>query len=209
MKIAIVTVYDKSYEEIAAITRPIMEEYCQKHGYIFNPVHKGASFKYYEKIKIFKALFDYTDIECIFYLDIDILITNLTQKVEYFLDEAHKLYVCRDFNEINFGSCILVKSNFSEYLYQYMRSMWGNMDNEQNVLNHLYTHDPDRFCKYIKILEHPSINSMGYSHYHECVHLTERQQGCWHPGDFVLHVPALDLKKRAEVLSNAKDKIVR
>lgn len=207
MKIALVTVYDKNYEEIAAITRPVMEEYCQRHRYEFTPYHKGASFKYYEKIKIFKSLFEYTDTQIIFYLDIDCLISNITQKIEYYLDDTNLLYVCRDFTEINFGSCIIVKSEWTRWFIDEVLSLENQLQNEQNCINLLYKGVNSN--NYIKLLNHPSINSYDYSLYAECSHIRGREEGHWHEGDFILHVPALDLKRRAEVLSNAKDKIVR
>jgi hypothetical protein len=56
----------------------------------------------------------------------------------------------------------------------------------------------------IKIVGHPSFNSFDYSLYPEHSHITKREDGNWHEGDLLLHLPGISMEQREKIL---KEKI--
>lgn len=196
------TEYGENYAEIAAITNPIIEEYCHKHGYEFVRflLEDGNNYAY-RKHEEFKHLI-VGGADLIWYLDCDAIITNLDTPITGFIDAKHDLFVTKDVHEINGGSMILKCNSDGNWVNEVILSMKPNFQNEQNAINWLMG-DP-QFNQHVKILPHPSINSYDYSQYEHYPNIRSREEGHWHEGDFVLHVPGLPYQKRIEVLKNAK-----
>jgi hypothetical protein len=201
MKVAVFTVYNKDYSDIAKVTLPVMERYTQKHGYDFYQMFlKEGTHWAYKKHELFKDAVKFSA-NVFFYLDIDCLITDLNRKVESFLDEEHSLFITEDKTEINGGSLILKANKEGMFLNDSILGLKDNFENEQNAMVWLMG-DP-AFSKHVKLLPHPSINSYLYELYPEYGKLTP-EEGQWEPGQFILHTPALGLDKRAEILSSIK-----
>lgn len=201
MKVVVCTEYSPSYQEIADITLPVMEEYCQKHRYGFEALKIPDNDFAYRKHDYFSYLLS-TDIDVIFYIDVDCLITNYNYRVEDFIDDDHDFFITKDANEVNGGSMILKNTGRGRWINELILSKRGLYENEQNVIN-AFIHSP-QFNQFIKILTHPSINSYRYDFYQEFPNVRGREEGHWHPGDFILHVPALELSKRAAILKTTE-----
>jgi len=112
------------------------------------------------KHEYFKYLLG-TDVEAIFYIDADVLITNFNIGVEDFLDNEHDLYLTRDVNEINSGVLILKNTDKGEWINEFILGMRGYFENEQNIINQYMKYE--KFNRHVKVLPHPSINSYNYS----------------------------------------------
>jgi hypothetical protein len=200
MKVIVCTEYGENYKEIAKITVPIFREYCQRHGYEFRELLLEDGNDYaFKKHELFRELM-MDDIDVIAYFDVDILVTNLSFKIEDFLDNEHDYFLTKDFNELNNGACIIKNTEGGRWINDLILASKDFFDNEQNTINS-YMISP-QFNQFVKVLQHPSINSYDYSLYPECKDYRRRDQGHWHEYDFVLHVPALGLEKRIEKLKN-------
>jgi len=200
MRVSVVTMYADNYKEIADITVPVMKQYCDKHRYSFHEIKLENGNEYhYKKHEYFKDLMA-TDVEVIFFLDVDALITNLSVPIENFLDEEHDFYITRDVTELNGGVFILKNTYWGKVFNVYILSQRDNYGNEQNVYNDCY----DVFSFKIKVLEHPSINSYQYDIYPELPDVRKESEGHWHEGNFILHTPGAALSLRIETLKNAK-----
>lgn len=194
--------FSPEYKAIADYTIPIMKEYAGRHGYDWHTIELSDHKYPYVKIEWFLKLFSTFNIDAIFYLDSDAVITNHDTKIESFMDDDNDLYVCRDVNEINFGALIIKNTKWAkEFLETILRNR-DSYDNEQNSLNYYYHFLPIKTKT--KICNHPAFNSYDYSLYQECPDVRSREQGHHHEGDFVFHVPALRPDKRLEVLKQVK-----
>lgn len=192
-----------NYRELAETTVPVMQHYCQKHGYGFHEILLGDNGNDYafKKHEAFKELFTH-DIDAILYLDVDCMITNVNTKVEDFIDEEHSFFITRDFNELNGGALIVKNDYYSVIFNEWVWQSRNDFENEQNAINFFIDKN---LPTWVKILPHPSINSYQYSLYPECTsHVGKPELGDWFEGAFILHVPALPLEKRIEILSNVK-----
>lgn len=176
-----------------------MKIYCSTHGYEFHEIKVENEGWHYQKHRWFNEMMQRGGTDVFFYLDVDALITNHTIKVESFLDDEHELFLTKDINEINGGALILKTNVYDNWMNEQILNCRDVYENEQNALNFLFNCN-DLFKSLTKILSHPSINSYDYSLYQEFPNVRKREEGHWHKGDFIFHVPALGFEKRIEVL---------
>lgn len=202
MRIVVCTMYSPAYKELAELTVPNMQKYAARHGYdthiIFVEDEKWA----YKKHEAFKELFE-MGYDLIWYKDVDAIITNLSVPIESFLDDENVFYITKDFNELNGGSVIIKNTTAGRMFNSIVLENSDMFENEQNLFNSfpILVLGVD----FMKILPHPSINSYKYDLYPECKGCVGREYlGDWMGGNFVLHVPALGLGKRLEILSQVK-----
>ncbi|HEY6435055.1 MAG TPA: hypothetical protein VIY47_00570 [Ignavibacteriaceae bacterium] len=200
MKVLIVTMLCDRYNGIAEVSLPNMLEYCQRHSY-YDAVIKLSDEEgfHYKKHEFFDEVFK-TDVDLIFYKDIDSVITNLTVPIENFVDSEHDVFVTKDMMGYNGGSLIIKNTEGGRWVNDFILSQRDNFNNEQEVMDKYF----DEFTKNVKVLSHPSINSYDYSAYSEFPNIRGREEGHWHEGDFLLHTPALTYEHRATILKNAK-----
>ncbi len=208
MRVAVATMFSPAYMEIAGVTMPNMNAYCQRHGYdpisILVDDEKWA----YEKHRHFKMMFE-DGYDLIWYKDVDAIITNMSTPVVHFIERNRALdnvhfFLTRDFNELNGGSVIIRNTPIGGILNDYVLDQKGVLDNEQNVYN-----SPEFMSDFYgkwTTLPHPSINSYRYGLYKECWDFVGREDlGDWVEGkSFVLHTPGLSLEKRLEILKSTK-----
>jgi hypothetical protein len=201
MKVCCCTYYSPSHKALADISLPNLSEYCARHGYYMRVDNIENDKWEYVKHKMFEELFD-LGYGLIWYRDIDSVITNLSIPITSFTDEHYSFYITKDANELNGGSVIIKNTEAGRRFNKIILSQSGVYENEQNVYNSI----PFLMfgVDFMKPLPHPSINSYDYSLYPEFPNLRRREDGHHHEGDFVLHVPALSMERRIEVLKNAK-----
>lgn len=199
MKVLIVTMLCDRYNGIAEVSLPNMLEYCQRHSY-YDAVIKLSDEEgfHYKKHEFFNEVFK-TDVDLIYYRDIDSLFTNLTVPIENFVDSEHDVFVTKDMMGYNGGSIIIKNTECGRWVNDFILSQRENFNNEQEVMDKYF----DEFTKNVKVLQHPSINSYSYENYKEFSGVTH-EQGNWQEGDFLLHTPALPFEKRAEILKSVK-----
>lgn len=208
MRIAFTTEYGSNYAGIADVTVPVMLEYCARHGYEFRQIllpGTGADY-YYKKNEYFRRLF-LDDFDYIFYLDVDAVITNLTVKLESFIDPGYSLFITKHLGELNGGALMFANDFWGNELNDTILKVRADFDNEQNAIDSFMNYAP--FRKHIKVLPHPAFNSFDYSLYPECPTIRGKEQGHWHEGDFVLHTPGLGIEHRIQVLKQYTNKIIR
>jgi len=201
LKIICTTEYGGNYAKIAGYTTPIFKEYCKLYGYDFRVlVMGGTGNEYaYKKHEYFEELFK-EDVDAIFYLDVDAVITDFRYTIESFIDEEHSFFITEHLGELNGGAMIIKNDDAGRWVNEMVLSERNSFDNEQNVLNFYREFAPLKAA--MKILPHPSINSFNYELYPECPTIRKREQGHFHEGDFIFHVPALGTEKRLEVLKS-------
>ena len=213
MKVTLLTMWADNFKRIADISLPNFKAYCERHGYDLKELKIDSERFHYQK-HIFLKEFLLTDVEVVFYIDIDAIITNQSLPVESFLDDEHDFYTTKDINEINTGTFILKNTEWGKWFNGLILGESKYYNNEQNVINAF--HNTPFVKNKFKILPHPSINSYPYEYYYPSYGYIgwedgdkantkpTHQQGNWEEGDFVMHVPGLELNQRAEILKNTK-----
>lgn len=202
MKIAILILYTTGWQELADIVVPNAELYCKKHGYfletaIFNdPMPSNFGFN---KIMYISDMFELNEADVIWSLDMDTLITNHNFRVEDFITEQNNFWITKDVNGVNAGSFIARKSGWWKYFSKWILEYQQIANCEQDAIDLYYE---EHNGKEIGILPHPSINSYDYSLYPEFPDIRKEEQGHWHPGNFLLHLPGVGMNKRLEILKH-------
>ncbi len=210
MRIAVLTLWADNYDEVAAITVPIMEQYCLKHNYSFNPIKievlKDNSYGF-EKIKQAQKIIN--DFDAILIIDPDALITNHTIKIDSFIDDKHSLFISKDINGFNAGVFITK----GQLILNKILVAGKYFDNEQDTITYLYSPENK-----IKELTFPNnLQSIPYKYYApEYGYInpdstpTEptEEMGNWCYGNFICHVPGRSLEERVKILTQLKEYIV-
>jgi len=202
MRINILTHYTPSWKEIAAITVPVLERYCKRHGYKLD-VYECNSYQLYTgKEKILQALHNIDDGDIGLVIDADCLITNHNLSLHNFIDNDHDFYITKHVGNINAGVFIVRKTEWLKKFLNYTLSEIGKegVHCEQDGFAKWQKEHPHD--KKIKIVNHPAFNSLKYELYPEHG-IQEEENGQWIEGkSFILHLPGVSMQRRVEILKN-------
>ena len=204
MKIKILTHHTPSWEKLADITTPVLQRYCDRHGYKLDVYKCNAYQKYTGKEKILQALHNIDDGDIAMVIDADCLITNLNISLHNFLDADHDFYITKHVGNINAGVFIVRKTEWLKKFLNYTLAEIGKEGvhcEQDGFARWMKEHPHD---KKIKVVPHPAFNSLDYSLYPEHgIQLEE--DGQWVEGkSFILHLPGVSMEKRLNILSNIK-----
>jgi hypothetical protein len=196
MKIALTLQYNEDFREIVEITLPIVHAYAWAHGYsVF--AHNCGTMKspeiVWQRMDDVDAILPLFD--AVVHLDADCLITNLAIKIEDCMEGCDRdVLVGMDCNGINDGFSIFRSTKEGRTLaYLFRHRNWpSGMSSPQEVMNRMHGAGeascvgalPQRWCN--------SYVSMAYG--------PPDPKADWHPGDFILHLPGMDNKRRVELL---------
>lgn len=204
MKIVCCTMFSPSHQELADISVPNLERYCQKHGYDMRLIKIENDKWEFKKHETFKELFE-KGYDLIWYKDIDSLITNMSIPITDFVDDSHDFFLTMDFNELNGGSVIIKNTKSGVDYNNAVLEGKNNYENEQNFFNETL----NQYSDIVKIVSHPSINSYDYSLYIQCKELIGHEDaGDWQPNNFVIHFPGLGTNDRIELLKEFSQKVI-
>lgn len=200
MKICVATTTSPKRKGLS-FTFENLQRYCNRHGYAIHLIMVDDDKWEYKKHEAFEYLFG-IGYDVIWHKDDDVLITNMNIKIESFIDDKHDFFITEDFNELNGGSVIIKNTTWGRLVNDTVLGHREYYENEQNAINQLMK--TPQFNQFVKILPQSTINSYRYDLYPECKRYVGREEfGDWVEGkSFVLHVPALALEKRIEILKN-------
>jgi len=187
-----------NWHELTAITKPIMQEYCDDYGYELN-IKEVPAYSVYtgiEKLKQIVDLLKEGDIALV--MDADACITNLTIPIESFLEDGKDLYLSEG---LNMGVFLVRSTPMNISIIELMISEIesGIFNCEQDAIQFHRKHIPNLCIK-----KHPCFNSYLSELYPEIPQPVTEQQGQWVEGSYILHLPALSLEKRVEIMKNIK-----
>lgn len=204
-KICVTSINTSSYEELAEKTwHQNKVLYAQKHGYDTfqkNSDFKGVQFGF-EKILYLIELLKRKEHEYIFYSDCDSMITNFEQKVENIINIADRhIYVTADCYGLNFGVMILKNSEES---LRYLEFIWSKYDRYKDYgffEQQVGMDYQKQFIDIMIILPQRVMNSYLSSELYPSQRLIDATGNTvdYQEGDFMVHWPACDLKKRLEL----------
>jgi len=217
MKIAMVTSNDEAYDALANITyyqNKLL--YCQRHGY--EAFHKNSDFAYkhlgFARIRwMYDVLESRPDIDWMHWSGTDTLITNFNQKLEDIIDETYQVIICGDCFALNNDSFFVKNSRVGRGFLKWILSVHDTYINhywfEQQAMIDFFQSAP--LAKdVIKVLPQRVMNSYLYHLYPSQPHVDiTGHDGNWQPGDFMLHLPALSLEKRIEIMTEFIGKVIK
>jgi hypothetical protein len=221
MNIGIATLHNLYYKDLAYYTYDNnLVEYAKRHSY--NIACKQDNFStdyliYFEKIKFILDTFkDNPDLDWIWWLDCDAMVTNYTIKLENIIDNDYDVIMSTDFNGLNCGSFLVKNSNkgkawlemiFSQrYVYKFYSHSWP----EQLII----METARNYTEILKVVPQKTFNSYYYSLYgsnygHDGSGLDRLGiSGNWQPGDFVIHFPGYPNDQRIEWIKTFSDNAV-
>ncbi len=204
--ISILSFYTPDYQDLANITLLNKDDYCVKNEYehikATTPFGNPDNYYAFQRIAYLRdLLFNKTNnTDYVWVLNIHTMIMNFNTRVEQFLDEQHDFYISKDVNNINAGSFIIKKTDWSKKWLDFILSKESSHKNhcwfEQKIM--IDNWQNQEFKDKIKILEHPSINSYFYDLYNH----TPSTPGNFNKGDFVLHLPGLNKQQRIDIFTS-------
>lgn len=212
--ICVAYLFGENYSELAALCRPSLIAYCQKHKYDCNikcvPPNEKGNYSFI-RIKHARELLDHYDV--VLMLEGDMMITSMNYNIEELIDNDHDFYCASDVNGKNTASFIIKNTEWGKTLMDIVYKWEDILGDEQNYFEHTQ-HEK------IKIIPHPSINSIPYKFYSPSYGyinwksiqppptLPKHEQGNWQIGDFICHTPGKPLSERIAIFEEIKKFIV-
>lgn len=197
--------YDQPFAGVAALTLPVMQEYCERHGYRLHAVADAPVWRsiVWDRFYHILNVMDYSDV--VVHMDADVLITNLTKP----LPECENIVICENYREdgsrwLNDGVCLF---RSSEQLRWLLNAVIKCPDGDgiycgQDVLQRFYA---GGFHHLFDTPPQNRLNSFLYTEYG----MAADTPGHWQPGDFVLHLPGRTNARRVEIFTEKLKEVVR
>jgi len=201
----------ENFLPVSNITFPIIQEYCNRHGYEFRPklVANPERDSIWERVKNLQDALK--DSDWAVHIDADCLLTNHHIPLTEFIENDKSIVIsCAPYQG---------KPIFNDGFF-----MVHNCGAGKEILEESWVyHNPEEglFCaqdafwlfykeelmpKYwFSVQPQKRFNSFLWKEYSE----PESTQGNWTPGDFILHLPGMNTEKRVELLNHYKEYILR
>ena len=203
-KIAIVSIFNDRHQDLANLTwYDNKVKYAEKHGYL--AVAKTADFSaeqvHFDKfVHLLDVMEKNPDIDWVWWLDNDAMITNFDIRVEDLVDADYHVIMPTDIAALNTGSFIVRNSPQAKEWLNFLLSKKKEYKDdkkwfEQQAVIDFYP----KFQELFKIIPQQWLNSYDYRMYNiEGIDLMG-QDGQWYPGDFVIHWPGLPNETRVRL----------
>lgn len=219
MRLALATIYDSNYKELAAITvHDNKEKYCQRRGYHLICHNKDFVINNvgFEKIRIVLKALNSGLYDAVFWLGCDTLVTNFRIGAEDVMDPNYGMIIASDSNwPINADSFIVRNTpsaiSFIQEIFNSMETYISNEYFEQSAIVDLLA--TKRFEKVVKIVPQRVINSYNYFMYPHIPKMASAKDyygndGSWQKGDFVIHWPGVTLENRIILARNYVKEVI-
>lgn len=206
--IHVLTHYTSSFKEIADITVPVMNNYCKKHNYTSSVKWTQQYDKYDGLYKLSQIMEICSDGDIAMVCDVDTLITNFDIKIEDFIKDGKDFYVAQGWNMGVFIVRITPASiKLINHLFFWIKE--GRFNCEQDAFEfYMQMYLLSDATDIIDTVPHPCFNSYISKLYPEVPQPVTKEQGEWFPGAFVLHLPALPLEQRINLMKEYSQYIV-
>lgn len=201
--------FTPSFHALSEVTVPNIRKYCDRHGYnlvFWSDVDKPEDdprpfgFRKTERVLELLRASRAGDILCV--IDLDILITNQTVRLESFLDYEHDLFFTHDVNGLNSG-VYLVRATLGTQKFMEdaiarhgQPGVFGEQDAMRDSLR------IEAFESLTKIVPQSAFNSYMYQLYKEVNLLDDIPEGNWEVGHFILHLPGMNNERRIEIFTS-------
>lgn len=190
--------YTPNFKPLIDISKPIHEEYCRVHGYSFH-LKEVPEYGVYDGLdKLSQILEVCEDGDIALVMDADAIISNLNITVESFLKDGKDWYLSEG---LNMGVFIVrITSINVKAINEIMDEVKAKIfycEQDAMIIHH-------KFLPNLCIKQHPCFNSYLSGFYTEIKQPVSEQQGQWVEGSFILHLPALPLHQRLNIMKSIK-----
>jgi hypothetical protein len=211
--LVLATMHDERYRPLAEVTLDNNKvPYCERHGYELTvKTDNWTDIVYFDKIQFLLDILEYnSEVEWIWWLDCDALITNFTKRIEDVIDDKYHIIISTDTNGINCGSFFLKNSpEAKEWLKMilgwrelYKTKKWDNPEQHPMIMTYI------RYRDWIKLLPQREINSYNYGLYPGISNVDMLHTvGEWEPGDWILHWPGISNQARIDIARHVAPQI--
>ena len=217
-QIAIITLHTPNFQQLADLTWPNKVDYANLHGYRYYCKTDGFKFQWPSGEKfpmIKKYLVDNPDVEWVWWVDTDTIITNYTKQIQDYLDNDYHFIIStdvdhnpepvheKDHRAVNAGSFFVRNSPEAHAYLDWMLSVYREYVvkhgwfTEQKIIDASYNF-PDlktTWKKYIKICPQHWFNSFDCDPRKFARDLLGERAN-WEPGDFLVHWPGIGMDTR-------------
>lgn len=213
MKIIVTSeVTEGDYQKVSDITWPIIQKYCDLHGYEFHPkvVVNPERDSIWERVNSLQDALKNSDWAV--HVDADWMPTHFGVKLESFIENNKCVITSEaDYNGrmmINDGFLMMSDSMLSFGLLGHGWKMLypdGGIFCFQDYLDSVYRNSDDPIRESFKVMPQDRCNSFLWAEYSG----SESTPGNWQEGHFALHLPGMTTEKRVLLLNEYKERIVR
>lgn len=203
-EMAIVSIFNDRHKDLAELTWYNNKvRYAEKYGYLALPKTDNFSPEqvHFDKfVHILDVMEQNPNVDWVWWLDNDAMITNFDIKVEDLVDTDYHVIMPTDIAALNTGSFIVRNSPQAKEWLTYLLNKKAEYKNdkkwfEQQAVIDFYP----KFQELFKIIPQQWLNSYDYRMYNvEGIDLLG-QDGQWYPGDFVIHWPGLPNETRVQL----------
>ena len=226
-RIAVVSMYDVNYTDMAAITiKENFKTYCSLHDYrlvdfkIDDDFLEGRHAQW-GKIKLLKELIEKNIADWFFFIDCDCLIMNPTIKLESFLEKDKFVIFPKgggapdnrltdsSFDNNIISSQILIKS--CQESLEFLDEIWNSPDWPDGMDINEFDHEmrqirisskKDRWKNGILLVDEKRLNRFWPTKNPFMVDaFPHMNKNLWEPGDFIAHVTSYSKDERIEILN--------
>ena len=207
MKFLIFSYYDGSFNELAKITMPTYQEYCELHGYNFycktQNFTEGRTIGW-SKFEIFLENMDKYD--WIFYVECDSMLMNQTIRLENLIDHHHDIIMTKtdlpNTIDLNCGPMLVRSCEWNKQFFKYLlnkKEYYTHQLVEQAALSDEVNQN-EEVRKHFKIMNIRFFNSL-YHSWH--------MNSSYKHGDFMLHLAGRSNQSRFEIFNETKQHIIK
>jgi hypothetical protein len=204
MNFAIVSLNNAAYQPLADITwNQNKVIYAEKQGYSYAcKIDKfyGVIIGYEKMWFLRDMLSSYPEIDWIWWVGCDTLVTNMTTKLENKVDNNYHFIISSDCNGINADSFLVRNSPEGRAYIELIISKYDQYKDHEWVEQKAIIDTIDDNKDIIKIVPQREINAYEYRLYPECIPKDKfDNDGQWQPGDFLIHWPGTGLAHRIQL----------
>ena len=219
MTIAIATMFNQGYQDLADITHYQNKvPYAELHGYpVFAMTEDFATdinINFNKMSFILDIFKKRPDVEWVYWLDCDAMITNWTRKLEEFVSDEHHFVVCLDRYNINAGSFFIRNSDQGRAYFQMIWDRREEFNKFEWAEQQCMIDTIEQYADIVKLCPQRTFNSFDYDFYHRDHGNTHDwdlfgENGNWQPGDFVIHWPGVKYETRLELAHEKLTQVVK
>lgn len=201
--IAIVSMFNPPHKQLADITWTNKVAYAAQYGYLaiaktdnFSEVQMHFD-KFAHTLDTLKAN---PDIDWVWWLDNDAMITNFEKDVAELTDSAYHIVMTSDHASINTGSFLVRNTAQGRGWLEYLLSKKMDYKDDNKWFDQQAAIDTYvKFRDIIKVLDQRTMNSYDYAFYGVPNLDMLGTNGQWYPGDFVIHWPGINNQLRVQL----------
>lgn len=219
--IAMVTLFDENYTNLANIAVPNHIEYAAKHGYdyvYFDQTIDNSRPPQWSKVKAVEYLLN--EYDWVWWIDVDALIINSDKKLEDIINPAYDMiFTANKYSVLSNGSSFYKSSrltkSFLKECYTLERDILRNVniqvfDHEQQPMRELYLNVPEYRNK-IQLVHERVCNSFWYTDNQSALDAYpswNEEDSIYQDGDFVVNFCGRTRDERVDVMTKFVNKLL-